>query len=227
MKSQYQLTTIALQKQFMQGPTPLTVLHNITLHFSQGNTYAITGVSGSGKSTLLSLLAGLDEPTSGNVFFNEQSLSSFSSTEKTLFFNKHLGLVFQQPYLIRELSVLENIMLKGMIVGKSYAECAEESYALLHRVGLSDKAQSRPASLSGGQQQRIAILRALFNQPVFLLADEPTGNLDKKTGEGIIDFLLECQEIWNMAIIISSHDEYVVQRMEAVFLLREGRVTEI
>lgn len=213
-------------KEFAQGGTKLAVLRGISASFQQGKMYAITGVSGAGKSTLLQLLAGLDVPTHGLVTFNGMNLQRFSARERGSFLNTSIGLVFQVPYSIRELSVLENIMLYGLIAGQSYETCAERARGLLKTVGLEDKADARPAALSGGQQQRVAILRALFNKPAFLLADEPTGNLDEETGRGITQFLLDCQKEWKIGLIISTHDMAVAGKMEKILRLHDGQLAE-
>lgn len=224
---QMEIKIVGLYKQFTQMSTTLWVLKGVDATLIRGKSYAITGVSGSGKSTLLHIIAGLDVPTRGKVFINDRSLEVMSTAERTQFLMHHVGLVFQQPYLIRELSVVENVMLKGLIGGESSAASKEKAYALLARVGLSAKAESKPASLSGGQQQRVAVVRALFNQPAFLLADEPTGNLDASTGQGIIDFLFDCQAEWGMAIVVSSHDARVVERMDTVLHLHDGLLIKL
>jgi ABC-type lipoprotein export system ATPase subunit len=219
------ITAINLTKQFTQGSTTIDVLKNISISFAQGSTYAITGTSGSGKSTLLHLLAGIDTPTHGTVAYNSTPISSFSETERSHFLNKTVGLIFQLPYLIQELSVIENVALKGFINNINRAASLEQAHQLLATVGLADKAYAAPATLSGGQQQRVAIARALFNKPAFLLADEPTGNLDEKTGASIIDFINECQQKWHMGLIISTHDQYVAQKMKQAYHLHNGILT--
>jgi ABC-type lipoprotein export system ATPase subunit len=211
----------ALGKNFVQGSLPLEVLKNLSVDFHQTSSYAITGASGAGKSTLLHILAGLEQPTYGNVFFNDHNLAKMSDLQRTSFCNKSIGLVFQLPYLINELSVVENVMIKGLIAGNQLDECRHKAYALLASIGLQDKANTIPSKLSGGQQQRVAIMRALFNEPTFLLADEPTGNLDEKSGNALIDFLLECHQIYKMGLIISSHDAYVTHKMHTVLELHD------
>jgi len=220
-----QLIAQNITKQFTQGTTSIEVLKGISTAFAQNSTYAITGASGSGKSTLLHLLAGIDHPTTGAVLFNGQDITSVSDEQRTDFLTHSVGLVFQLPYLIQELSVIENIGLKGLIDGKSYNESLEQAHNLLKAIGLEQKATASPATLSGGQQQRIAIARALFNKPAFLLADEPTGNLDEKTGASIIDFIHDCQKQWGMGLIISSHDTYVARTMQHTLQLHDGHLT--
>lgn len=221
------LRTESLYKTFVQGSQEITVLNNIQSSFIYGNTYAITGMSGSGKSTFMHIIAGIDTPTRGNVFFNDLSLHNLSPLTLAQFLNKSIGLVFQSSHLIRELSVIENIMLPGLIDGQPKKVAEKKALILLDKVGLSDKKTSKPGELSGGQQQRVAIARALFNEPAFLIADEPTGNLDLATGKTIIDLLLSCHQEWGMGIIVSSHDDYVAQAMQEVYELHKGNLNKI
>ncbi len=216
------LATQKISKTFTQGTQEITVLKDIDSTFVQKKSYAITGISGSGKSTLIHILAGLDSPTTGTVLFNNSSLQTFSPAQREQFLNKSIGLVFQSPHLLKELSVIENIIIPGLINGRTRNDCEKKGIELLKKIELIAKKDSKIGELSGGQQQRVAIARALFNEPAFLIADEPTGNLDLATGKSIIDLLLICQEEWDMGIIISSHDEYVAQKMDEVYELNEG-----
>lgn len=218
------LATQELDKLFRQGDTDIIVLDNISLSCDQGVSYAITGASGSGKSTLIQLLAGLDLPTHGQVLFNNKNIASLSSAEREEFLNRNIGLVFQRPYLIRELSVQENVMVPGMIAGMGKTDCVSRAQELLEAVGIGDKADRKPASLSGGQQQRLVLARALFNKPAFLLADEPTGNLDLETGKSIIELLLRLQKEYHMGIVVSTHDMYVASTMQETFELHNGKL---
>jgi ABC-type lipoprotein export system ATPase subunit len=211
-----------ITKKFLLRRGTLDVLREISYVFQSGRTYAITGASGAGKSTFLHILAGLTKPTTGTLYINEQNMLLFSSSEHERYVNKTIGLLFQMPYLIKELTVLENIMTKGLIVGVEEKLCADEALALLEKVGLSDKAYEYPSTLSGGQQQRVALARALFGKPAFLFADEPTGNLDTHTGKVIIDLLLACRQSWGMGIIVSTHDQAVAQRMDVRLEMQDG-----
>jgi len=221
------LATEQISKKFMQGAEEIIVFNNIDSYFIQNKNYAITGISGAGKSTFMHILAGLDAPSSGSVLFNNINVYQLPTSQLEHFLNKSIGLVFQSPHLLRELSVLENIILPGLINGQKKATCEVQAIKLLHKVELLHKKNSKIGELSGGQKQRVAIARALFNQPVFLIADEPTGNLDLKTGETIIDLLLSCQQEWGMGIIISSHDNYVIEKMHEIYNINEGKLRKI
>jgi ABC-type lipoprotein export system ATPase subunit len=218
------LEVTGVDKRFKQGSEMTHVLSNISAIFSQGSSYAIMGSSGSGKSTFMHIIAGLDHPTHGTVRFDSTNIYTLSRSAHAEFLNKNIGLVFQMPYLIREFSVIENVMTPGLIAGKNSAECKARAIELLAAVGLSTKINHPPASLSGGQQQRVALARALFNKPAFLLADEPTGSLDLTTGKEIVELLLFCQSEWNMGIIVSTHDSYVAQQMNTIYTIIEGRM---
>lgn len=211
-----------VEKFFIHAGTRVEILKKTTAAFQQGTSYAIVGASGVGKSTLMHILAGLESPNTGNVFFNGHDLSQLSMKDKSIFLNKSIGLVFQQPYLIRELSVLENVMVPGLLSGQSSMQCKKHAQELLTLVGLADKSVSKVATLSGGQQQRVALARALFNKPDFLLADEPTGNLDSATSKIIVELLSKFQKEYNMGIIVSTHDLSVATAMDQVYCLQDG-----
>ena len=212
----------SLYKSFGLKNKYINVLKGINFEFIQGKGYAITGVSGSGKSTLLHLLGGLDVPTAGTVFFNNKDIFKLKSKEKDLFLNENIGFVFQFHYLIKELSVLENIILMGLIKGENRSYCEKKAKDLLEKFDLQEKIHSYPAQLSGGQLQRISILRAIFNKPKFLLADEPTGDLDAQNAKLITDFFLKCKKEWNMGLIICSHDKAMYDEMDIVLKLDNG-----
>jgi ABC-type lipoprotein export system ATPase subunit len=221
------LTISQVTKTFAQGGATISVLSGISAQFTPGISVAITGASGSGKSTLLHLLAGLDQPTSGTVSYGLASLQTMNSLDREAFLNQVLGLVFQAPYLVSELSVIENVMIKGLIAGKSVVECTPLAMKLLSDVGLHDKITALPATLSGGQQQRVAIARALFGKPSFVLADEPTGNLDRDTGKQIVDMLLRTTKENRAGLIIVSHDMYVESVVDQVWHLTNGKLERV
>lgn len=223
------ISTIVLDniyKDFYEQNVTLSVLQGVTALFEQSRTYAITGVSGTGKSTLLQLIAGLDTPTSGQILYNALPCAAMSAREREQMLSKNLGLLFQDSYLIDCLTVIENVMLKGLVIREDPVLCKQRAQELLTLVGLAHKAAVYPRTLSGGQKQRVALVRALLNRPTFLLADEPTGNLDHETGKKIIQLLLELCAAWGMGLIISSHEPYVLQQMQTVFELKDGILTK-
>jgi len=216
------LEAIKLKKNFISGSDVLEILKNIDVTFENNKSYAITGVSGSGKSTLLQLLGGLDTPTSGTVLLDNQDIFALRPTEKNLFFNRSIGFVFQFHYLIRELTILENVMLMGLINGDTQENCLSRAREVLTEVGIDHKRNNYPTELSGGELQRGAIARAVFNRPAFLLADEPTGSLDEHNAQLLVELFLKYQEAWGMGLIISSHDRQVYSNMSTVYHLHEG-----
>jgi len=174
----------------------------------------------------LHIIAGIEPYSSGTISFDEICIETLSPQQKNAFLQKTIGLVFQQPLLLQELSVLENILLKQIIQGKVTTQHEEQAQALLKSIGLQDKWACMPKSLSGGQQQRIAILRALFVTPQFLLADEPTGNLDKDSGNNIIQLLFDYKKQYNTGLIISTHDMTIAQQCDYIIAI-ENKKTSI
>lgn len=219
----FQLNSV--KKTFSSSP-PIDVLSDISYCFEQHASYAIMGVSGTGKSTLMHILAGLEAPTAGEVLLNKVNIYNLAVCQRQQLLHDMIGLVFQESCLIQELSVVENVMLKGLIGNIAYQQAKDHAINLLERVGLADKIYAHPATLSGGQQQRVAIVRAIFNKPVFLLADEPTGNLDEQTGHIIAQVLRECQREWGMGLIVSTHDAYVAHAMQHVLYLKDGQLIQ-
>ena len=220
------LQLLDVWQQFQQGREQIDVLQGATYTFHENNTYALTGVSGTGKSTIMHLLAGLEQPTEGKVLYGGRSLATFSDNEQQKFLHGTLGLVFQLPYLLDELSVRENVMLKGLITGQTGALAQKKADALLAEVGLLHKADVYPAALSGGEQQRVALVRALFVQPTFLLADEPTAHLDQETKTLILSLIREFQESSGMGVIIATHDETVAASMQKQVAIVSGQLCE-
>lgn len=209
----------SIKKSFYMDQNPVQIFNRISYDFHQNKSYAIAGISGSGKSTLINILGGMDHPTQGSVYFNNFDINEFDNIQKKIFLNETIGIVFQEPYLIKELSVIENIILKAH-VNKKYD--INFAYQLLNEIGLSDKADQYPIELSVGQQQRIAILRALFNKPKFLLADEPTANLDDATKKDIVNLLLGYMVKWGMGLIITTHDQYIINLCHEKLQLTNG-----
>lgn len=218
------LRLTGIEKEFIQGNAVIPILRGISAEFGQGATYAIMGVSGTGKSTLLSILGGLETPTRGSVHFNNEKVQSFDAARRQKFFLRDVGYVFQLPHLLPELSVLENITLKGKIAGMSDAACTERAMDLLERVHLAQFAHRAPAALSGGEQQRIALVRAIFLKPAFLLADEPTAHLDEHTRSSVVDVMLSLVAYDGMGLIVCTHDRTLAARMEHNYALADGQL---
>ena len=207
------------------GRRLIEVLHGVSLEIGEGEFLSLQGASGTGKSTLLHLLGGLDDPTSGEVFASGQSLSAMSSTRLAKWRNGEVGFVFQSYHLLPEFDALENVLLPARMAHANRAESQNRAESLLERVGLAKRMHHLPAELSGGEQQRVALARALINQPQLLLADEPTGNLDSKTGGEVLDLLCELQSEANLTMIIATHDDKVANRAHQTVQLVDGLIT--
>ena len=218
------LNASQLQKDYSQGNAGavLQVIKNIDLEISEGEKLAIIGVSGSGKSTLLNLLGGLDDPTQGTVTLCGKQWAQLSPTDRAAWRNQHIGFVYQFHHLLNEFSALENVSLPNLISGKTPAEAQQEAIQLLTKVGLSDRLHHRPAELSGGERQRVAIARALACKPSLVLMDEPTGNLDPKTAEAVLDLLIELNKDLGISLVVVTHDPLIAQRMDRTVRLEEG-----
>lgn len=215
----YILKAKNLYKSFYQDSENLNIIEDLSYSFDQGKIYSVTGESGTGKSTLLNLISGIDIPTKGEVFLNDLNINNFNAAQKNKYLNTDIGIVFQEPFLIKELTILENVMLKGLIAKINYDYCQQKAYDLLSKIGLKDKALYFPSSLSVGQQQRISVLRAIFNNPKFLIADEPTANLDKKTKVEITNLLIKYKTENNMGLIIATHDNYIINLSDKILNL--------
>lgn len=222
MKRQATFIVKNLTKSFYSSEVPVTPLKDINALFLQGQSYSIMGISGSGKSTLLSLLAGLDKPTAGTIYFDNKDLSLLSPAEQSYFLAHEISIVFQKPYLLQELTVLENVILKGLIQNKSFKDCQKKGQELLDLVGLLDKKDYNPLALSGGEQQRVSLARALFSNPTFLLADEPTAHLDHKSKSELMSLLVSLCRTNNMGLILSTHDREVASYLDIILYISEG-----
>ncbi|VVM05059.1 ABC transporter ATP-binding protein [Methylacidimicrobium tartarophylax] len=215
------LATETLQKSFRAGSATVPVLTGVSMIFREGLCYTIQGVSGSGKTTLLHLLAGLEDPDSGQVLYRHQDISRFSRKRLAAWRGRAIGLVFQAYHLLPELTALENVNLPAMLFGQ---RDAKPGWELLKAVGMIHRSHHRPSELSGGEQQRVAIARALRNDPEILIADEPTGNLDEETGMEVIDLLLGLQKSRGKTLILATHDPRLAQRGDRQLVLSGGKL---
>jgi len=212
-----------LRKSFRLGSSTLEILRGLDLTVLRGETVFLCGASGAGKSTLLYTLAGLERPTTGEVHFESEDLYRLSAARQAAMRNTRMGFVFQSYMLLPELTALENVALPGLIGGKADQTRAAE---LLKHVGLADRTHHLPSELSGGEQQRVAIARALVNRPTMLFADEPTGNLDSKTGGEIIDLLLGLARENGTTLLAVTHDTNLASRGDRVLHIRDGQLEE-
>ncbi|MFZ4828058.1 MAG: ABC transporter ATP-binding protein [Phototrophicaceae bacterium] len=202
------------------------VLEQVDLDIHEGEFFVILGKSGSGKSTLLNLISGVDYPTQGQVIVQGEDLMMMNERQRTLFRRDHIGIVFQFFNLIPTLTVLENVVLPLELQGKSFAQAKERAHVLLKRVGLADRADTFPDKLSGGEQQRVALARALITEPLIVLADEPTGNLDEETGKLVLDLLLELTRKEGKTLIMATHNPEIVPLADRVCrITAEGKLS--
>jgi len=219
-------TTLSLKnisKHFRGHTRVFTALDSLNFDFHKGVSYALVGASGSGKSTLIHICAGIETPSSGTVLLDGTDIHTFPATGKMQFLAERIGVVLQSPFLIPELTVLENVIFKDLINYSSRQKSRELGYSLLKELNLEEKAHEYPPALSGGQAQRVSLLRALYNKPHFLLADEPIAHLDHENQQIILSFLKKAQTEWGMGIIVSSHSAEFTKSLDIIYTLDNNR----
>ena len=216
----------AVCKNYYDGQLNVQVLDNLTLQVDKGQSIGIVGASGSGKSTLLHILGGLDKPTSGRVSLMGQDLSQLSQKQLSGLRNQYLGFVYQFHHLLPEFSALENVMMPLLIGKRPKEQARERALLMLEKVGLKDRVLHRPGELSGGERQRAAIARALVTDPACLLADEPTGNLDRKNALNILDMMMELKQELGTALVVVTHDDEMTARFDRVLNMTDGALSD-
>jgi lipoprotein-releasing system ATP-binding protein len=215
-----------LGKAFSEGRATLEVLRDVDFRVERGETIAIVGPSGAGKTTLLQLLGGLDMPTSGAVRILGRDLATLDNAARGFLRNRHLGFVYQFHHLLPEFSALENVAMPLLVRREPLPRVRARAEALLARVGLSDRLGHKPGELSGGERQRVAVARALVTEPAVVLADEPTGNLDRRNGDRVLELMLDLNRETGASLVIVTHDAAIAARMQRVLRLQDGRLED-
>lgn len=221
------LECVDLAKEFREGERVLTVLKNLQLQIKRGERVAVIGASGAGKTTLLQVLGGLDLPSEGAVKINGRDITSLNEIERGDLRNRHVGFVYQFHHLLPEFTAAENVAMPLLIRRMPMQEALSIASDLLSRVGLQERLEHKPSQLSGGERQRAAVARALVNSPDLILADEPTGNLDQRTGGRVFDLMLELNNTSGTALLVVTHDLTIARRMDRVVELIDGKLTEV
>lgn len=218
------IETIGLTKIYNETIVPVKALNEVSLSFEQGEFTSIVGPSGSGKTTLLNMLGGLDKPSSGSILINQKDITKLKERQMIDYRLKHIGFVFQSYNLIPVLTALENVSFIMLLQKQSRKVIEKRAREILEQVGLGDRLNARPAQLSGGQQQRVAVARALASRPDFVLADEPTANLDTQSAFNLLDIMEKLNREENITLIFSTHDQRVIERARRVITLVDGAV---
>lgn len=213
-----------LKKAFVKDGNKIEVLKGLDLEIDKGESLAILGVSGAGKSTLLHILGTLDHPTSGTLSFDGINVFDWNEKKLAEFRNRKIGFVFQFHHLLPEFNSLENTMMPALINSISKQDAREKAEIILNEVGLSDRMTHKPGELSGGEQQRVAVARALIMEPEIILADEPTGNLDRSTGKKVEDILTNLNKTRNITLVVVTHNRQLADRMSRIIDLQDGKI---
>ncbi len=221
------LHALNIEKIFHDGiRDDLHVLNDVNFSLDKAETSAIIGSSGSGKTTLLNILGGLDKPSSGKVMLNDVDVHELSEKQRCTVRNEHFGFIYQFHHLLPEFTALENVAMPLLIKGSSVDEAKQRAEKVLADVGLSKRLHHKPSELSGGERQRAAIARALIHQPDCILADEPTGNLDRKNAEQAIDLIINLNKEYHTSLVIVTHDLKIAERMDTVYTLEDGIIKD-
>lgn len=202
----------------------LTVLNDVSIDIMPSEIISIIGASGAGKSTLLQILGGLDNPTSGKIFFDGQEMNGFSASELAAFRNKNIGFVFQFHHLLPEFTAIENVCMPAFIKGVSKSDATKRAKELLSKLGLADRIHHKPSELSGGEQQRVAVARALMNQPKVVFADEPSGNLDSENAQELHELFFKLREEFGQSFVIVTHNKELAQMADRTITMSDGKI---
>ena len=222
MNDSFQISLKNVSKSFEDLDVP--VLNNLSFEINASERVAILGSSGSGKSTLLHIIAGLDDPSKGNVFFNNDLITKFSDNNKSILRNKHIGFVYQSHHLLKNFSAIENVMMPLIIRRNDSLKDFNQAKKILKKLGLESRLNHFPHQLSGGERQRVAIARAIVTSPDIILADEPTGNLDHKNANIVFESFLELTEEFKTAIVLVTHDQSLARKMNKIYHLSSGKL---
>lgn len=221
------LSCVGLEKEFTEGPTVVRVLRGVNLSVARGERVAIIGASGAGKTTLLQLLGGLDTPTRGSVTVLGRDLATLGQAERGRVRNQSIGFVYQFHHLLPEFTALENVAMPLLLRRLSLGEVEARARRVLERVGLAERVEHKPGELSGGERQRVAVARALVTEPAVVLADEPTGNLDHRTGDLVFELMLELNAETGASLVVVTHDNARARRMDRVLHMEDGSLRDV